>query len=92
MPSQSSAKRRRPADPLKSLARSFASIAESLREYVDLYRDSLEREAAKSRRPGIVKISRASYDRPGEEVEKQPEVPGFRRTTNPARTGPDKAQ
>jgi hypothetical protein len=63
------------AEPLESLARSFASIAQSFREYVELYRANSGREAAKGRRPNIVSVSTANYQR---ESEKQQDVPGFR--------------
>lgn len=62
-------------ESLSSLALSLASIAQSFREYVELYRANSGREAAKGRRPSIVSVSTATYQR---EADKQQDVPGFR--------------
>ena len=71
MPSQPSEKQ----ETLESLARSFASIAESFREYVELYKAANQRDIIRNRRPSIVSVSTATYQR---ESEKQQDVPGMR--------------
>lgn len=77
---------RKKTEPLQSLAESMALIAESFREYVELYRANSERESNKLKRPGVFKVSQATYQR---DQSKEYEVPGFRRTLNPSA---DKAQ
>ena len=77
---------RKKTEPMQSLAESFASIAQSLREYVDLYRANSDRESGKLKRPTVFKVSQATYQR---DESKEYEVPGFRRTLGPSS---DKAQ
>ena len=70
-------------ESLESLAKSMASIAESLREWVNF-------EKSKGGRPTIRNITKATYDRT-ENQENEPEVPGFRRVTTPTYPGANKA-
>lgn len=60
---------------MEKLAEAMDSIAQSFREYVELYRGNSNREAAKGRRPSVVSVTTATYQR---ENDKQQDVPGFR--------------